>query len=132
VDDALRKQLQEDAEVDYQQALEDDAAIQERVTTQPDVCSDMGSGVLPEEPIQDWIFTFGYDHVNPITGETLFKRFVKLRGTYVGARMEMVRRFGRRFAFQYPLDEAGRSTGIIMKFKLTELELQNTTSRTYR
>ena len=130
MDDALREQLQEDAEVDYQAALEDAAAIQERVTTQPDVCSDMGSGVRSEEPIQDWIFTFGYDHVNPITGEILFKRFVKLNGTWTGTRTEMVRRFGARFASQYPLHEAGRTTGIIMQYKLTELELQNTS--TYR
>lgn len=60
--------------------------------------------------VRDWIFTFGFGHV--ATGEVpLRNRFVRIRGTFEEARTEMVRRFGRTWAFQYPSeDEAGVST----------------------
>lgn len=58
----------------------------------------------------DWIFTFG---VNDAKG----RNFVRINSTYDGARDEMVRRFGKGWAFQYPSEEdAG-----VERFGLTEL-----------
>jgi len=44
---------------------------------------------------QFWLFTFGYGHAHP-------NKFVKIFGTYEGARTEMIRRHTNKFAFQYP------------------------------
>lgn len=43
---------------------------------------------------QDWIFTFGVGHEHA-------GHYVKIHGTYRSARDEMVRRHGRKWAFQY-------------------------------
>jgi hypothetical protein len=54
---------------------------------------------------EQWLFTFGFGHVHPTTGESLANRCVRFKGTYAQARGEMVRRFGIKWAFQYACDE---------------------------
>jgi hypothetical protein len=56
---------------------------------------------VSRDDCREWIFTFGYGHVHPETGESLAERFVRIPGTYSDARREMARRFGMRWAFQY-------------------------------
>lgn len=52
----------------------------------------------PDDPQAEWLFTFGY-------GQPHEGRFVRIVGTFRGAREEMVRRHGRRWSFQYPAAE---------------------------
>lgn len=54
-----------------------------------------------EAEYKNYAFTFGYDHVNPITGESLGKSYVLIFGTWGSARDEMHRRFGARWSHQY-------------------------------
>lgn len=63
------------------------------------------------EATQDWLFTFGFGHQHP-------NRFVRIHGTYVSAREEMVRRYGQRWAFQYPGDQADK----LARHSITELK----------
>lgn len=51
-----------------------------------------------------WLFTFGYGHIHPETGESLADRGVRFKGTYEEARRQMVDRFGVKWAFQYATD----------------------------
>jgi len=68
-----------------------------------------------EVDVRDWIFTFGFGHV--ATGDVpLRNRFVRIRGTYEEARTEMLRRFGRTWAFQYESEEAAG----VERFNLSE------------
>jgi hypothetical protein len=69
-----------------------------------------------------YFFTFGSDHTNPITGESLAGRYVRLQGTVDGTRDEMVRRFGNRWAFQYSAANGSRGAGV-ERFRLQELVL---------
>lgn len=72
----------------------------------------------PDE-VDDWIFTFGYGHVHPLSGEALDDCYVRIRSTFSAARHEMFERFGVHWAFQYgsreidlgsmPLVEVGQS-----------------------
>ena len=66
----------------------------------------------------EWIFTFGFGHVHPSTGERLANKFMRIRADdWQSARDEMLRRFGRKWAFQYPSeDDAG-----VAKYNLTEV-----------
>lgn len=48
-----------------------------------------------------WLFTFGYGHTHPESGESLANKGVRFEGTYEGARAQMVERFGVKWAFQY-------------------------------
>jgi hypothetical protein len=53
--------------------------------------------------VRDWIFTFGFNHYD---GEVALRnRFVRIHGTFAGARTEMVARFGLKWAFQYKSEE---------------------------
>lgn len=61
---------------------------------------------------REWIFTFGFGHEHPETGERLGGKF----GTVSSTRVEMERRFGRAWAFQYPSEEIAG----VAKYKLTE------------
>lgn len=45
-----------------------------------------------------WLFSWGYGQEHP-------NRYVRIEGTYFEARAEMIRRYGRRWAFQYPESE---------------------------
>lgn len=47
-------------------------------------------------PVLDWIFTFGLGHSVYGGG-----RFVRIRGTWREARLKMIERYGREWAFQY-------------------------------
>jgi hypothetical protein len=72
----------------------------------------------PTDAVRDWIFTFGFGHVHPESGESLRNRFVRIRGTFSEARDEMVRRFGKKWAFQYKSEQdAGVGT-----YALTEVK----------
>ena len=47
---------------------------------------------------QEWLFTFGFGQPNQNT-------FVRIWGTFESAREEMFRRYGDKWAFQYPSSE---------------------------
>lgn len=47
---------------------------------------------------REWIFTFGH-------GQPHFPGFVRIYGTFHGAREEMVRRYGTRWSMQYESEE---------------------------
>lgn len=53
---------------------------------------------MAKEKEQYWIFTFGH-------GQKHFPGYAKIYGTYGSARTEMVRRFGDKWAFQYPWED---------------------------
>lgn len=54
--------------------------------------------------MHEFIFTFGFDHINPITGKTLFNNYVRISAEdSTAARVEMNRRFGNRWSSCYPL-----------------------------
>lgn len=58
------------------------------------------------------IFTFGFDHVHPVTGMPLHGMYVTvLADSYERARVFMLNRFGTHWAFQYQdKDKAGVDT----------------------
>ena len=62
------------------------------------------------ESPQEWIFTFGCGQPND-------KRFVRITGTYVSAREEMFRRYGRKWSMQYSSEEKAG----VQRFDLREL-----------
>lgn len=68
------------------------------VVTEVEVCSD---GVIRRvlEPEQDWFFTFGSGHAHP-------DKYVRIRGTWSSARIEMFRRFNSAWCMQYGTLEA--------------------------
>lgn len=66
---------------------------------------------------REWIFTFGSGH--ELNGESLGKRFVRIRGTALIARGIMLERFGIRWSHQYATEEAAG----VQQFGLTELPL---------
>lgn len=49
-----------------------------------------------------WWFTFGYDHVHPLTGESLRDCYVEVTGDSEETRIRMMEVFGNKWAFQYP------------------------------
>ena len=59
-----------------------------------------------------WLFSFGYGHTHPDTGESLSDKAVRFGGTYEEARAKMVERFGVKWAFQYAA-EAGPEGEIV-------------------
>lgn len=72
---------------------------------------------MTADEIRDWIFTFGFGH--ELAGEPLRNRFVRIRGTFAEARVEMVRRFGQKWAFQYANEEEAG----VERFNLREISL---------
>lgn len=48
-----------------------------------------------------WVFTFGYGHTHPVTGESLADKAIRFEGDYRHAREQMCARFGIKWAFQY-------------------------------
>lgn len=64
---------------------------------------------------REWLFTFGVGHV--LDGVSLMGRFVRIRGTYSGARAQMLERFGRAWCGQYESDEEAG----VAKYRLVEL-----------
>ncbi len=61
---------------------------------------------------QSWYFTFGYGQNHGPRGYAVFW------GTYSSARAEMVRRYGSKWAFQYPSAE----TAGVEKYNLKEIK----------
>lgn len=62
---------------------------------------------------QDWFFSFGYNHAHP-------QKFVRIHGTQNAARAEMFRRYGAKWAFQYPGTEAQEVK--LKRYFMTELK----------
>lgn len=64
------------------------------------------------------IFTFGFGHKHPVTGQSLAHHYVVIEGqTSKHCRCKMLNHFGNAWAFEYPDEEyAG-----VEKFNLTEL-----------
>jgi hypothetical protein len=73
-----------------------------------------------QEPVQEWVFTFGNDHVWPLTGTSMMKNFIVLNGTYGGTRREIQRRFGGRYCDQY----SNRADAGVDRFELAEIRLE--------
>lgn len=64
------------------------------------------------------IFTFGFGHKHPVTGQSLGNMFVVIEGeTKEHCRCKMLNHFGNTWAFQY--DTAERAG--VDRFSLTEL-----------
>lgn len=59
-----------------------------------------------------WVFTFGYGHKHPETGDPLDDHCIRFEGSYEVARAKMVERFGAKWAFQYASDPG--LVGVIM------------------
>lgn len=74
---------------------------------------------MDEKEPEYWVFTFGHNHVHPVTGEPLGKKYLKVAGTMSEARGVVERTFGRNWSMQYR-DEV--SAGV-QRFKLTETTL---------
>lgn len=68
-------------------------------------------------PARDWLFTFGSGHT--FQGEPLHERFVRVHGTFLEARTQMLALFGRRWCSQYESEEEAG----VSQYHLTELVL---------
>lgn len=65
-----------------------------------------------------WIFTFGYDHKHPVTGDSLEDSYVKVHAeTWMQARERMCASFGNRWAFQY----SNEDTAKVKQYNLREI-----------
>ena len=65
---------------------------------------------------QNWYFTFGFDHY--IGSECVKNKFVKIHGTFEGARLHMFERYGRKWSMQYGSAEAAG----VETYKLEEIQ----------
>ena len=63
-----------------------------------EMCAAMCDNVIPEEKPEWYYFTFGY-------GQEHAGQYVKIRGTYGGARAKMFEKYGSAWAFQYSEEE---------------------------
>lgn len=71
----------------------------------------------------DWIFTFGFGHTHPQTGESLAHCYVRVPGDGAEARDKMIAAFGRKWAFQYAsAEQAG-----VDRFELREIPMPEAT-----
>jgi len=69
--------------------------------------------------MREWIFTFGYGHTHPKTGQSLAKKFVRIHAPNGDrARDLMFQQFGRTWAMQY---ESEAQAGV-EKYGLTEVK----------
>jgi hypothetical protein len=69
--------------------------------------------------MSEWIFTFGFLHVHPETGERLWNKYIRIVASdSEAARAEMFRRFGDEWAFQYDSEDAAGVT----KYRLKEIQ----------
>lgn len=62
---------------------------------------EMCDNTVPQEPEQWWVFTFG-------CGQEHAGYYVKVYGTYGGARAKMFEKYGDKWAFQYSAVEWDR------------------------
>jgi len=70
---------------------------------------------------REFIFTFGFGHYHPETGESLNNKYVRVRGLdFLQAREKMTRRFGRSWSFQYSSEAAAG----VQRYKLTEIPFE--------
>lgn len=66
----------------------------------------------------EWIFTFGFGHRHPVTGDDLVRRFVRIRAVDShAARARMVKHFGVKWSHQYDSPAAAGAD----RFGLSEL-----------
>lgn len=65
-----------------------------------------------------WIFTFGFDHIHPVTGDLLAHCYIRIPGTIDTSRQKMMDVFGRDWAQQYPL---AMGLELVAKHKLNEI-----------
>lgn len=69
---------------------------------------------------QTWIFTFGYGHHDPRSGESLARCYCRVWGTYLSAREDMIEMFGVKWSHQYPSeDDAGMDRFFMREVSLT-------------
>lgn len=74
---------------------------------------------VEDEP-DEWIFTFGFAHVHPETGESLANCYVVIPDLDVNESRELMNeRFGNKWAFQYP----SRKAAGVEKWNLREILL---------
>jgi len=73
----------------------------------------------PDTEHHRWIFTFGFGHVHPDTGDSLANRYVVIDGDVNESRATMVEHFGLKWANQYPTEEAAG----VQKYNLQPIEL---------
>lgn len=62
-----------------------------------------------------FVFTFGYDHKSPDSGETLGRNYIEIDGDVESTRQVMLFLFNRDWAFQYPSKERAG----VEKYRLT-------------
>lgn len=68
----------------------------------------------------EWIFTFGSNHLHPVTGESLGRRFVRVKeGDYEKALEVMCDAFGKQWAMSYPTEDEAQ----VARWGLKELFL---------
>jgi hypothetical protein len=79
---------------------------------------DMPSVGDDEKP-ERWIFTFGFGHTHPATGERLANCYVEIEGDVNESRDIMEHHFGLKWAFQYPTEEKAG----VEKYGLQRIEL---------
>lgn len=70
---------------------------------------------------QRWIFTFGFGHVHPVTGESLANYYVAIEGDVNESREIMARHFGNKWSMQYPNEEKAG----VQKYGLERIDLPN-------
>ncbi len=58
--------------------------------------------IVQDVMVRWWYITFGPDHINPITGRSLARNYVKLYGDEDDVRGEIHRRFGPRWSMCHP------------------------------
>lgn len=66
--------------------------------------AEMLYGIDDPEVVRDWVFSFGAVHVHPETGESLRQRYVRIRGSFHGARERMFAMFGTKWSHQSSAD----------------------------
>lgn len=70
------------------------------------------------KPTITMVYTFGFGHKHPVTGESLANMYTVVSGeSGEHCRAEMLNRFGRDWAFEYTTAEAAG----VERFKLREL-----------
>jgi hypothetical protein len=69
---------------------------------------------------QEWFFTFGFGHCDPVSGESLAKCYVRITGSFELARQHMYNAYGNKWAFQYAsAEKAG-----VERYQLREIALR--------
>jgi len=88
-----------------------------RATAPPPLLPPLVLAAPAIEP-EAWIFTFGFDHIHPVTGDLLSNRYIRVPGTIDSSRAKMMALFGRDWSQQYPLQ---MGLDLAARHKLTEI-----------